>query len=891
MKLQGLAVMFIIIILPISMVLASYTESRVETLRLQIEYDEKLRDATSDAVRAFQINSLSGDESILANYKMEDIQAAVNTFYNSLRSSFAMGGYNNRNIEEFVPALVFILYDGYYIYSPYQNTWDQETIDETNNYKVSGEETTFNGGNTTDANREKLFGLKPYIYYSCRYVKGNTDVVISYSLDNYITIKGVTSGKPVNISGYLLSDVSQDASGTIRYRGNVIETETGYTEKIVLDGQVVEASCRKINGTKYYSYNGQTFHYFNGEKVTDSGLNFSIENNENAVEYYKQALELKDFINSHSDIKNLRISDAVTIDADGNQASLSEEFGNNNSLIFDELFNGSLTTSIEDEDSNFNGHRLDVIRYSVEKNLSIAVANYNNVSDASYNFRMPELTDYEWDQITDEVTMISFLQGLPIGAKVYSGYSIVTNNKNLEFVSEDSIYILTRESDGSVVYRDIFDNDLYNGVATNYAENTGYYKMNFEAKSGYDSNGKKIYYYPKENVTSSYTSIVNRRNLSDKKISELLNSSSTLAKIYYTALGRERYGMYRPANSTNYSTSLGEDTSQQEISFNVSHTYDDSHSMAYITLSVRPSEMASSVTVTQTAGPVAQRVNTGTEDIEYQCSENGDYTFVGTATNGSTATVTVTIAGIYENNKDFIANEVKVGDYVKYEVPSNSTTVSSSYSGTGAQVISTDSYSSGMWKVFSNENGDLELISDSNVADLEIRGQQGYNNIIRILNQASSIYANPQYADYARGLGTNPTNYTEESNNMVNLWDTSQSSGCKESYYNDRDFGMINAYPSLRTSGSEYTWYASRIYKQDYNQGTNIGQYRFSVAKFTSSGSRTFINVYQIYSNGNVIRPPATSAGIRPVIKLKNNVQILSGSGLMSDPWVLSIGG
>ena len=38
---------------------------------------------------------------------------------------------------------------------------------------------------------EKIYGLKPYVYYSCRYKRnGKFDVTITYSLDNYIQIQG-----------------------------------------------------------------------------------------------------------------------------------------------------------------------------------------------------------------------------------------------------------------------------------------------------------------------------------------------------------------------------------------------------------------------------------------------------------------------------------------------------------------------------------------------------------------------------------------------------------------------------------------------------------------------------------------------------------------------------
>ena len=67
MKLQNLAVMFVIFILPISMVLTSYIDSRVETLSLQTTYDSRLNKSTYDAIKAYQINTYNGDESILAN--------------------------------------------------------------------------------------------------------------------------------------------------------------------------------------------------------------------------------------------------------------------------------------------------------------------------------------------------------------------------------------------------------------------------------------------------------------------------------------------------------------------------------------------------------------------------------------------------------------------------------------------------------------------------------------------------------------------------------------------------------------------------------------------------------------------------------------------------------
>ena len=69
MKIQSLAVMFIILILPISLVLASYTQNRVETLQTQASYDSKLNDATYDALKAYQKASFEEQLQIIQTQK------------------------------------------------------------------------------------------------------------------------------------------------------------------------------------------------------------------------------------------------------------------------------------------------------------------------------------------------------------------------------------------------------------------------------------------------------------------------------------------------------------------------------------------------------------------------------------------------------------------------------------------------------------------------------------------------------------------------------------------------------------------------------------------------------------------------------------------------------
>ena len=117
MKIQSLAVIFIIIILPISLVISSYTQNRVETLRLQTSYDSKLNDSTHDALKAYQLNSFASETSTIIDEKIRDIKASANTFFNSLASNFSTLGYTKSTLQNYVPALVYTMYDGYYIYS------------------------------------------------------------------------------------------------------------------------------------------------------------------------------------------------------------------------------------------------------------------------------------------------------------------------------------------------------------------------------------------------------------------------------------------------------------------------------------------------------------------------------------------------------------------------------------------------------------------------------------------------------------------------------------------------------------------------------------------------------------------------------------------------------
>ncbi len=545
MKIQNLAVIFVIIILPISLTLSSYTKSQNQTLHLQTAYDSKLDNATYDALKAFQLNTTNSSTSDIANSKLRDIEASVNTFFNSIASNFNMVGYNQSVLKTYVPALVYTMYDGFYIYSPYNNDLSSLTNEEKD--KLKDPKATFHDG-------DRITGLKPYIHYSCRYKKNDIDVVITYSLDNYITVQGyIGSGmnkEYVVKSGYLLDNIEVNG-GIVEYRNILIEGET-LKQRFKPDEE--EYVYVKVNGIKYYKKNDGWYSNLNGEEIkTDMEYK---EQNEAAKQYYKEAKEFSDWVSSN--LGDLTGNDAY----DENGDSLNSRFGSDK--IFD--FNGGNNKSIEDPNSDFNQHRLEVIRYTIEKNLSIAIANYNNYSSSTTtNFQMPKLKEDEWTKIINNVSIISFLQGLSIGGKVYNGYSIITNTKNDEVVSDESIYLINNTE-----YYKPTDSTLDN--LTSYI---GVLNKDFERRTFTDDTGITKYFFPK-NQLGSYSSIVNQFEDSDLENVQYNNNLYSyiddkvtkryinIAKAYYTALGRERYSMYKTNTNTDRKVESGKRVYEDE---------------------------------------------------------------------------------------------------------------------------------------------------------------------------------------------------------------------------------------------------------------------------------------------------------------------------------------
>ena len=118
MRLQALGIVFVIIIVPLILVLSYYLNLQIKTIAKQNEYDKSLLSATYDAVSSFEINTANEDLSTVSDSLRTIIEASANVFMNTLATNLGVSNASKLYVEPYVPALLYTLYDGYYIYAP-----------------------------------------------------------------------------------------------------------------------------------------------------------------------------------------------------------------------------------------------------------------------------------------------------------------------------------------------------------------------------------------------------------------------------------------------------------------------------------------------------------------------------------------------------------------------------------------------------------------------------------------------------------------------------------------------------------------------------------------------------------------------------------------------------
>ena len=365
MRIQYLAVIFVIIVLPISLVLSLYTGNLIKVSNTEAQYNRILFNATHDAVRTYQMNTLDNTYAAEDTSKFRDVNASINSFYNNLGTGLSRSGYSKEELYEYVPAILFNLYDGYYIYSPYQNIalengtdgeiygnrknayskillkraaekgainpGDPPTINE-NNKETGGVEV---GAEYLDYYNEEAnltndpeFGLQNYNYYACEY-KGKTttggdyDIIINYTLDNFIRVYGVVDGKFYNYEGYYIYTAGiTEGSGDWTVKGiDASGTELGSVE--VKPEMLGEYVAYYDPYTVYYhkpgSTNGQTQRVIY-QKKGHAGINYFNYIVYNGVKYYLDTDHIT--LRTETEALDMSVIDAAGTNGDVNKGKV-----------------------------------------------------------------------------------------------------------------------------------------------------------------------------------------------------------------------------------------------------------------------------------------------------------------------------------------------------------------------------------------------------------------------------------------------------------------------------------------------------------------------------------------------------------------------------------------
>lgn len=108
----------------------------------------------------------------------------------------------------------------------------------------------------------------------------------------------------------------------------------------------------------------------------------------------------------------------------------------------------SSTNDPDNENSYFTQHKRAIMKDKIEHTLSSSIFAYTESTGQDY--KMPALRGDDWEKVYDNIAVITFVQGMPMGFKTYNNYCVLNSTNSQEYVNADLIYF----SDG-IEYHDI----------------------------------------------------------------------------------------------------------------------------------------------------------------------------------------------------------------------------------------------------------------------------------------------------------------------------------------------------------------------------------------------------------------------------------------------------
>ena len=201
-------------------------------------------------------------------------------------------------------------------------------------------------------------------------------------------------------------------------------------------------------------------------------------------------------------------------------------YGEANDKIFD------FTEDPENEDSTIVKHKREVIKQTLISNLNQSITSYSRNSQGEYY--LPILAETDWGHILRNVSIVTFVQGMPMGLKQYNNYAVATSTLNKEYVDPNEIYLSDISDDNTDEYYHMpYCEKLKNESFVGY-RNIDYVAKAYQEKDGEDIKNK--YYYKHENDASQacYYCLVQKSLYEEDRNENKIDA-------YETALARERY--------------------------------------------------------------------------------------------------------------------------------------------------------------------------------------------------------------------------------------------------------------------------------------------------------------------------------------------------------------
>ena len=126
----------------------------------------------------------------------------------------------------------------------------------------------------------------------------------------------------------------------------------------------------------------------------------------NAIKYYLKAVRFSKWV--YDNFSNLKESDIIEDQAtEAVVKKFPDYFDSNNTQK--QIFGGNVLEG----DSAFNEHKRKVIKNNIQYNLIMAAINYNRQKFGDNpEFRMPRITEPDWEKIIERISFVVFAEGL-----------------------------------------------------------------------------------------------------------------------------------------------------------------------------------------------------------------------------------------------------------------------------------------------------------------------------------------------------------------------------------------------------------------------------------------------------------------------------------------------